>query len=139
MIAINPRSQLHNYPKAICDVAPPKTKKETAVPLAVGLPILLLVTGDVVGVPIMRGRADLASYLAVFWHWFAVQGGLCAVDLLICDYLIFCTIPPRFFVIPGTKGHPACKDKRIQTRTIPQMFIVAPILAAVCSLAYFLQ
>ena len=139
MIAITPRSQLHNYPKAIRDAVPPKTKSEIALTLAVGLPVLLLVTVYVIGVSIMRGQADPANYFAVFGHWLAVQVGLCAVDLLICDYLIFCTITPRFLVIPGTQGHPAYKDKRIQTRTIPQMLIVAPVLAAVCSLTYFLQ
>ena len=106
MIAINPRSQLHNYPKAIRDEVPPKTKKETAVTLAVGLPVLLLVTVYVVGVSIMRGRADQASYFAVFGHWLAVQVGLCAVDLLICDYLIFCTITPRFLCDTRYGGAP---------------------------------
>ena len=139
MIAINPRAQLHNYPKAIREAVPPKTKKETALTLAVGLPTLLLVIAYVAVVSIMRGQNDPASYLAVFGHWLAVQGIVCAVDLLVCDYLVFCTLTPRFLVIPGTQGHPAYKDKRIQTRTIPQMLIVAPVLAAVCSLAYFLQ
>jgi hypothetical protein len=32
------------------------------------------------------------------------------VDLLILDWLLFCTITPRWIVIPGTAGMAAYKD-----------------------------
>ena len=33
-----------------------------------------------------------------------------SVDLLVMDWLIFCTIQPKFMILPGSEGHPAYKD-----------------------------
>ena len=32
------------------------------------------------------------------------------VDLFILDWLIFCTITPKFILLPGSDGHPAYKN-----------------------------
>jgi hypothetical protein len=78
------------------------------------------------------------AYWQVLLRWILVHLLTCAVDLFVCDYLIFCTITPRFVVIPGTEGNPGYKDKSVHTKTIPHMLLISAVLGALTSLTYFL-
>ncbi|MCJ7739553.1 MAG: nitroreductase, partial [Anaerolineae bacterium] len=50
------------------------------------------------------------SFLLLFLNAFGVAFTFNLVDLLLLDWLMFCTITPRFVVIPGTEGMEAYKD-----------------------------
>ena len=52
--------------------------------------------------------------------------------------MIFCTITPRFLVIPGTEGNPGYKDKSYHTKTIPAMALISVVMGLFASAAYFL-
>ena len=47
------------------------------------------------------------------------------VDLLVMDWLIVCTITPRFLVLPGTEGMAGYKDYR----THPRGFVIGSAVA----------
>lgn len=138
MIRINPRSQLHNYPDQIKKAVPPQNGQDRKVTVAIGIPLFILIIGYVVVSFYQRFHGSDMLYLTVLLHWFAVYLLTCTIDLFICDYLIFCTITPKFVVIPGTEGNPGYKDKSFHTRTIPRMFILSMVLGALSSLTYFL-
>ena len=105
-----PRIMLQDYPKSIQNAVPPKTKEERRQTYIYALPFLLVM----IGYPLAAG-AFLASQSG--WHFgetFSFVWGLSLLanlyDLLIIDWLVFCTITPKMMVIPGTEGNEGYKD-----------------------------
>lgn len=139
MIKINPRAQLHNYPAQVKQVVPPQNKEDKKVTLFVGIPIFLLLFVYIIASFYLRFHGSDIAYWQVLLRWIMVYLLTCVVDLLICDYLIFCTITPSFIVIPGTEGNPGYKDKSYHTKTIPNMIIFSIVLGTLTSLTYFLK
>ncbi len=109
---INPRIWLHDYPKAIQASAPPKTEKEKSLSLVIGIPFLLLLSAvPLISTFLLKGQSiPEASFLTLFLNAFGVVWAFNIVDWLVLDWLMFCTITPKFVVIPGTEGNPAYKD-----------------------------
>ena len=136
MIRINPRIQLHNYPPQIRNVIPPKTVKEKKLFLILALPIFILIILYIV-ISFYLKFHDSFTYLNVLLYWAFIYFISSCIDLFICDYLIFCTITPKFIVIPGTEGNPGYKDKSYHTKIIPQMIIIIIVSAFLSSLMYF--
>jgi len=111
-LCFNPRMWLQDYPKDIQDRVPPKTKEEKRQALVVGIPFLIVL----VAVPLsstlvlnVQGGGD-TSFVQLFLNAFGVAFVFNLVDLLLLDWLMFCTITPKFLVIPGTEGMGAYKD-----------------------------
>jgi len=138
MIKINPRSQLHNYPPQIRDSVPPMTKADKRILLLVGIPIFLMIIGYIIISFYIRYQGTEVSYVTILAHWVIVYFAVCCIDLFIGDYGIFCTLTPKFIIIPGTEGNPAYKDKSYHTKTIPAMFLVIIVCSLLSSLVYFL-
>ena len=111
-LRLNPRIWLQDYPEAIQDKVPPKTEREKRLSLIFGIPFLVLL----VAVPFIstlalkrQGGGDV-SFLQLFLNAFGVAFTFNLVDLLLLDWLMFCTITPKFVVIPGTEGMEGYKD-----------------------------
>lgn len=51
-----------------------------------------------------------AGYLTLYLHYFIIIFSWNIFDLFIMDWLIFCSITPKFLVLPGTSGNPAYKN-----------------------------
>ena len=110
-MAINPRLYLQDYPKAIQKMVPPKTAKEKRQGTWVGLVFMLVLLGGILLSTWLAKRAEPdATYWRLALHAFGVAFAFNLVDLLILDWLLFCTIQPSFMVIPGTEGAPAYRD-----------------------------
>ena len=58
----------------------------------------------------LSAKAAHQGFLGIFLSAFGVGFLFNLVDWLILDWLIVCTIPPRFVVIPGTEGMAAYKN-----------------------------
>jgi len=138
MIKINPRIQLHNYPPQIRNILPLKTAKEKKLFLIMALPIFLLIIGYIVISFYLKFNSEI-KYINVLLYFSVVYFISSCIDLFICDYLIFCTITPKFIIIPGTEGNPGYKDKSYHTKTIPQMIVIIIIGSLISSLLYFLM
>jgi hypothetical protein len=112
ILRFNPRLFLQDYPEEIQNQVPPKTEKEKRQSLIVGIPFLIVV----VAVPFIstlilkRQGGEGVSFLHLFLNAFGIVFIFNLVDLLLLDWLMFCTITPNFVVIPGTEGMPAYKD-----------------------------
>ena len=111
-LRFNPRLFLQDYPEDIQNRVSPKTSREKRQSLIVGIPFLMLF----VAVPFIstltlkhQGAEDV-SFLQLFLNAFGVVFIFNLVDLVLLDWLMFCTITPRFVVIPGTEGMEAYKD-----------------------------
>lgn len=111
-LAYNPRIFLHDYPEAIQAQVPPKTANEKRQSALLGVPFLLLlaVVPFLSTLALRRSGGTDVSFLNLFLNAFGVSFFFNLVDLLLLDWLLFCTLTPKFLVIPGSEGNPAYKD-----------------------------
>ena len=87
--------------------------------------MLTLMAGMVVsGLLLKRGMPD-ARFLTVYADTLGVALFFNTWDLVVLDWLIFCTITPKFLVIPGTDGK---KMSKSYGNTIP-LFAPKDVLA----------
>jgi hypothetical protein len=111
-LRFNPRLFLQDYPQSIQSLVPEKTSKEKRQSLIVGVPFLLLlvVIPFLSTLRLMRQSGGEATFVQLFLHAFGVVFIFNLVDLILLDWLVFCTITPRFVMIPGIEGSQAYKD-----------------------------
>jgi hypothetical protein len=107
---VNPRIFLHDYPAKIQEKVPKKTKAEKRLTYVFGVPfMLLLLLGPFFSTLSLKEQGN-----AQFWVlWLNAAGVVWVfniVDWLILDWLMFCTLTPRFVVIPGSEGMAEYKD-----------------------------
>ena len=112
LVRVNPRLMLQDYPKDVQAAVPPKSEQEKRQSLILGLPFLLVLFGGpfVSALTYKMSQGGDVPFLALFTHAFAVIWFFNIFDWLVLDWLIFCTITPRFVVIPGTEGMPGYKQ-----------------------------
>lgn len=129
---INPRTFLQDYPKDIQAKVPPKTLSERRMSLLLGIPFLLVL----ILVPffstltLKQQNGESSSFIAFFVNAFGVAFIFNLVDWLLLDWLMFCTITPKFVVIPGTEGMASYKDYGFHFRG----FIIGTLLSAIGAL-----
>ena len=108
----NPRLLLEDYPADVQRAVPPKTDRERRTALLVGVPFL----GFMLLFPAWstwtqyRASGTPPTLEALFLNTFVVASAFNAFDLLVLDWLLFCTLRPRFIVLPGTEGMPGYRD-----------------------------
>jgi hypothetical protein len=112
MVFYNPRLMLQDYPSAIQALVPPKTGKEKRLTILLGLPLIFLLSVYPVYATFafQAGAGGRAGFLHLFLYAFGFSLVFNLWDWLVLDWLIFCTLTPRRFVLPGTEGNPAYKD-----------------------------
>ena len=132
-LRLNPRIWLQDYPKDIQARVPPKTAKEKRLSLILGIPFLiLLAAAPFISTLILKYRGDGdTSFLLLWANAFGVAFTFNVIDWLVLDWLMFCTISPRFIVIPGTEGMAGYKDYFFHFRG----FLVGSVLSVVAGLA----
>jgi hypothetical protein len=109
MELVNPRLMLRSYPKDVQAAVPPQTDQEKRQTLYWGIPFWLCL----IGFPLAAALATKAAQGNAFEIFLSAAGTLFLfnlVDWLILDWLIVCTITPRFMVLPGTEGMAGYKN-----------------------------
>jgi hypothetical protein len=107
LVLYNPRLMLQDYPPAIQEIVPPKTDKEKRQSIWLGAPFILVLF--VFPILATFGFQAQASGEAGFFSLWSYAFGI-AFAFNLWDWLLFCTLTPKHFVIPGSEGHPAYKD-----------------------------
>jgi hypothetical protein len=129
MIRVNPRLMLRSYPKDVRAAMPPQTAAEKRQTLYWGIPFWLCL----LGFPIAAALSVKAAQLSP-WGIFLSAAGVVflfnLVDWLILDWLIVCTIIPRFMVLPGTEGMAGYTNYGVHLRG----FLIGTVFAAVIGL-----
>ncbi len=129
---INPRTFLQDYPKDIQAKVPPKTLSERRISLLLGIPFLLVL----ILVPffstltLKHQNGESSPFIALFVNAFGVAFIFNLVDWLLLDWLMFCTITPKFVIIPGTEGMASYKDYGFHFRG----FIIGTLLSVIGAL-----
>lgn len=102
-----PQLLLHDYPKELQEVIhlPPFVKKKAAYAFSAVCMVVLVVL--LFAGPLVTYGAQPVGFPVVFLHLLVITMCWNVFDLLVMDWLIFCTLRPRFIVLPGSEGHPA--------------------------------
>lgn len=117
-VYFNPRFARQDLPKDIQDATPPLSKKEKLQALAFAIPFfaLVILVSFFSGFTLEAPAGGQVPFLVLFLHIFGVIFVFSLFDLLILDCLIYCTITPKFVIIPGTEGLAGYKDYGHQAR-----------------------
>lgn len=124
-----PRLMLRDYPADIQNVVPPQTpteKRQTGY-LGVLLVLLMLIFSAAAA---FSAKGAHHGFLSIFLSAFGAPFLFNIVDWLILDWLIFCTITPKFAVFPGTEGMAGYKNYAMHLRG----FLIGMLLSAVVGL-----
>jgi hypothetical protein len=129
LVLYNPRLMLQDYPPAIKAIVPPKTEQERKLSVRLGLPFLLvLLLYPVYATFVFQGQSGSQAGFARLWLYaFGLAFAFNLWDWLVLDWLVFCTLTPQAFVIPGSEGHPAYKDYFFHFRG----FLIGTVFSAV--------
>lgn len=142
VLAFNPRLFLNkgDMPPDVLAAVPPKNQQEKRLAFILGIPFLIAI----VAVPFVstlqfrQQAGNDVSFLYLFLHAFAILTIFNLFDLFILDFVLFCTITPRFMVIPGTEGFAGYKDYgfhiRQHLKSLPFMVMGALLIAVIISL-----
>ncbi|MBL0745638.1 hypothetical protein [Chryseolinea lacunae] len=133
IIIKGPRIMLQDYPKEIQDMVPPKSKEEKKATWIYGAPFLMVAIGG----PALLGwhylQASNLNFVSLFVYVYGLLLVFNVYDLIILDWLLFCTITPRFVVIPGTEGSKGYKNYRFHFVGFLKGFLYTLVMALVIS------
>ena len=129
LVLYNPRLMLQDYPPAIKEIVPPKTEGEKRLSTWLGLPFILVLFAFPIYATFVFNSltAGDVSFLSLWLYAFGIAFAFNLWDWLLLDWLVFCTITPKRFVIPGSEGHPAYKDYFFHFRG----FLIGTVFSAV--------
>lgn len=136
----NPRLLLQSYPANIQKAVAVKTKSERKQTKFIGIFFLLFL----IGIPVVstlflkQSYSGEISFLDAFFNALGIMTIFNVVDWLIIDWLLFCTVTPKFLIIKGTEGMPEYKSYFFHFRGfvvgICLSFATSLVLATVISL-----
>ncbi len=142
MMRYNPRLFLNpgDFPKDILDAVPPKTEEEKRQAMILGIPFFIGLLGGplVSALALQRETAGGVPFMHLFLHTFGVLMIPNLVDLVVLDWLLFCTITPSFMVVPGTEGLDGYKDYRFHLRGHARGTALMAVLSAIVAAVVFL-
>lgn len=123
ILIINPRYELKSYPTAIKQMVPAQTKEEKRKIKRGAMILIPLIILFLLADYYFRIRLD-TQFVPIFLHFLIVFLTWTLFDLIIMDWLIFCTITPKFLIIPGSEGAKEYKDYFFHLRGL---YIGAPV------------
>lgn len=116
---------LHDYPKDIQAAAAidKPTKEQEKAAKRFGAVGGLIILGTLLAFGSLHFHNEQVSFLQVFEYLFIVAMTWNVVDLLVMDWLIVCTITPKWVVIRGTEGCKGYKDYLFHFNKVPKKHI----------------
>lgn len=108
----------HDYPPAIRQRYGAKSAQGQRVATALG-PVLLLLILAVLSVTLAQTSASLGPSFTFVSAWTVAFTALLTFnlyDLIVLDWLLFCTLTPRVLVLPGTEGMKEYRDYAFHAR-----------------------
>ncbi len=133
----NPRFARNDLPKDIQNRVPPLSGREKLQALFFFVPLMILMIGLPLayGLGLKSDQRNGISHLALTGHIFAVLLVANVFELLVVDWLVYCTIRPKRLVIPNTEGMAGYRDYlhhlRSHARGAAAMLFLSVALAGV--------
>ncbi|WP_022762466.1 hypothetical protein [Butyrivibrio sp. AD3002] len=107
-----PWELLHDYPEDIKEAATlpePTDKQKKQAKLVCGI-ICLVIFGSLLAFGLTKFASAQTTFLMVLVYVFIVGMIWNAIDLLVMDWILVCSITPKIVVIEGTEGCKGYKD-----------------------------
>lgn len=105
---------VHDYPPDARAAArlpePSPAQRRNGILFAVCCYVILI--GTLLAAGLIHYAAAPVSFGTVLLHLWIICMAWNVVDLLVMDWLLFCTITPKSFILPGTEGCKGYKDYR---------------------------
>ncbi|GAA2665445.1 hypothetical protein [Streptomyces lunalinharesii] len=122
---------LADYPPAIRERYGTQSARGRRTAAVAGvLNLVLFVAVPVVGVLDLHDRTEgRLGFLPPFVLGTTGFLALTLFDLLVIDWLLFCTVRPRFMVLPGTEGMPEYRDLAFHAKVLVPRPVPWPLLA----------
>ena len=112
IVKVFPWEMLHDYPKDIQEAStlaePDDKQKKNAKIFSIVGAVVLFVSIFLFG--LIQFKGSRTGFISVLLFMFIVVIMWNIVDLLIMDWIVVCTITPKWVVIEGTKGCAGYKD-----------------------------
>jgi len=124
----NPRIMLQDYPRDVQAAVHPKTAQERRQTIYWAIPLFLLFLGFPVAAA-LTAEATGADVLSIALCAFGVGVVINLFDLLVLDWLMFCTWTPQFVVLPGTEGMAGYKDYGLHFRGFLTGIVISAALS----------
>lgn len=140
-VLFNPRFARNDLPQDIQEKVPPLTKREKLQAVAFMLPAIALTIGIplALAVSLRHEYGPAISFLSLTGHILTVLLMANVFELVVVDWLVFCTMTPKRLVIPGTEGMAGYRDYihqlKSHVRGALAMVLLSPVLAGVVLLA----
>jgi hypothetical protein len=137
-LRFNPRLWIQDYPKDIQNQVPPKTIQEKRQSLFFGVPFLIvLVSVPLISCILIKRQSAAVTFPSLFLNAFGIGFFFNLIDLVLIDWIIFCTVTPKFLVISGTEGMAGYKDYGFHFRPFLVGTILSVILGAIIALIVY--
>jgi hypothetical protein len=107
---INPEIWVNDYPPDIKKKFGPVSARANRLRMILGFPLMVFMIGFPFFIITQLAQTTSLTFYQVFGSLFFTFTFFNLFDLLVMDWLIFCTIRPSLFVLPGTEGTAAYKD-----------------------------
>ena len=109
---INPWLLLENYDPAIRELVAPPDDLPVVLPAVIGVVMIVMLVWLMVRsvVRLERERGGQLGFGRAAVHAWLLFQFVNLWDVVILDWLLFVTIQPSAFILPGTEGHPAYDD-----------------------------
>lgn len=131
-----------DYPDDVLAAVPPKTKQEQRQAIILGVPFFLLMLGFLVysALSYKSAAGGGVSFWLLSGHVFLVMMIPFLWDLIVLDWLMFCTITPSFVVIPGSEGFAGYKDYKFHLKghTKGLFFYLLPFTVLITGVVWLL-
>ncbi len=129
----NARLWLNCYPKAIQEVVPQRTKKEIKIKLLIGIPFMLVMLGyPAYSTLVLKNTVGIGyNFWIGFINLIVIQNAFNLFDLFILDWLIFCTIKPKYLELEGTHGMKEYGDYVFHLKAAFKGFILSVIYSGI--------
>jgi hypothetical protein len=107
---INPEMWINDYPPYIKAKYGPMSEDSNRLRMILSIPVMVFMIGFPFFVIVQLAQSTALTFWQVFGSLFFLYTFFNLFDMVIMDWLIFCTIQPSLFVLPGTEGIAAYKD-----------------------------
>lgn len=107
---LNPEIFLDDYPPDVKAKYGPMCAKTRQQRNIFGIPVLLFMVGYPIFAITQITQNNPAAFGQIFAELLFIYTFFNLFDLIVLDWLIFCTLQPRLFVLPGTEGMAGYKD-----------------------------
>jgi hypothetical protein len=105
-----PHTLVHNYPKELQKLAKVPIKGTKKGVFLLSSIIWIFILGYYFFAVLLVFKNNNTQYIDVLIFSFVFFMMWNIFDLLVVDWIIFCTIQPPFMILEGTKGHPEYKN-----------------------------